>query len=86
MRACDCDKLIEIQKLRDKISTMKNECETRDILCSSLTEETNTIKQQLHDIAGHCQQLAVKLERSEKSKVSMDIFLCNLMYRPSKMN
>lgn len=68
MRACDCDKLIEIQKLRDKISTMKNECETRDILCSSLTEETNTIKQQLHDVAGHCQQLAVKLERSEKSK------------------
>ena len=69
MKASDCDKLTEIQKLRDKISSMKNECETRDILCSSLAEETNTLKQQLHDVAVHCQQLAVKLERSEKSKV-----------------
>ena len=69
MKASDCDKLLEIQKLRERISSMKNECETRDILCSSLAEETNTLKQQLHDVAVHCQQLAVKLERSEKAKV-----------------
>lgn len=68
MKSSDCDKLTAIQKLKEEISTMKNECETRDILCSSLTEETNTLKSQLHSVAVHCQQLAVKLERSEKTK------------------
>ncbi|VDI32049.1 uncharacterized protein LOC143072436 [Mytilus galloprovincialis] len=69
MKSSDDEKLSEIKKLQDKISSMKNECETRDILCSSLAEETNTLKQQLHDVAVHCQKLAVKLELSEKSKV-----------------
>lgn len=69
LKASDCDKLTEISKLREKVNSMRNECETRDILCSSLAEETNTLKQQLHEVAVHCQQLASKLERSERSKV-----------------
>lgn len=68
LKASDCDKLSEISKLQEKVSSMKSECVTRDILCSSLAEETNTLKQQLHNVAAHCQQLASKLELSEKSK------------------
>ena len=66
MGSSDSDKDSEISRLRRQVQEMKESSRTREVLCTSLAEETHNLRQQLHDVAVHCQQMALKLEQSNK--------------------
>lgn len=61
-----------ISSLQTTIRKMKEEFQTRDVLCHSLAEETSNLRQQLHDVAVTCQQMALRLERSEKASRALE--------------
>ncbi|XP_021355569.1 uncharacterized protein LOC110451731 isoform X2 [Mizuhopecten yessoensis] len=61
-----------ISTLQTTVHKMKEEFQTRDVLCHSLAEETTNLRQQLHDVAVTCQQMALRLERNEKASRALE--------------
>ncbi|XP_060072951.1 TNFAIP3-interacting protein 2-like [Ylistrum balloti] len=61
-----------ISTLQTTVHKMKEEFQTRDVLCHSLAEETTNLRQQLHDVAVTCQQMALRLERSENASRALE--------------
>ncbi|XP_033757377.1 TNFAIP3-interacting protein 2-like isoform X2 [Pecten maximus] len=61
-----------ISSLQTTVHKMKEEFQTRDVLCHSLAEETTNLRQQLHDVAVTCQQMALRLERAEKASRTLE--------------
>ncbi|XP_069139944.1 uncharacterized protein [Argopecten irradians] len=61
-----------ISTLQNTVHKMKAEFQTRDVLCHSLAEETTNLRQQLHDVAVTCQQMALRLERAEKTSRTLE--------------
>ncbi|KAK3094311.1 hypothetical protein FSP39_000184 [Pinctada imbricata] len=76
LNSSDSEKDAEITKLRHQVKDMKESSRTREVLCSSLAEETHNLRQQLHDVALRCQQMALRLEENKenakKTKLDQD--------------
>lgn len=49
---------------------LRESSRTRDVLCISLAEETNNLRQQLTDVGTQCQQMAQRLENSKAKQGS----------------
>ncbi|XP_078588552.1 uncharacterized protein LOC144869292 isoform X1 [Branchiostoma floridae x Branchiostoma japonicum] len=66
LAASDNDKDVEIARLQKALKEARNVDHTRDVLCQSLTEETQTLKTRLAATAQMCNDLALKLDSKER--------------------
>ncbi|XP_035673050.1 TNFAIP3-interacting protein 2-like [Branchiostoma floridae] len=66
LAASDNDKDVEIARLQKALKDARNVDHTRDVLCQSLTEETQTLKTRLAATAQMCNDLALKLDSKER--------------------
>lgn len=67
LNSSESQKDVEISHLHSTIQNMHSDSQTRDVLCHSLAEETINLRSQLRDVAARCQEVAVKLDHSEKN-------------------
>ena len=61
------EKDVKIAELSSLVQKMQADFQTRDVLCLSLSEETASLRNQLHEISVNCRQMALRLERSQSS-------------------
>ncbi|KAI8512607.1 CD40 signaling pathway [Branchiostoma belcheri] len=66
LASSDNDKDVEIARLQKALKDARNVDHTRDVLCQSLTEETQTLKARLAATAQMCNDLAHKLDSKER--------------------
>ncbi|XP_048745744.2 TNFAIP3-interacting protein 2-like [Ostrea edulis] len=59
------EKDAQIRRLTTTVEELRESFRTRDVLCISLAEETNNLRQQLTDVGTQCQQMALRLENSK---------------------
>lgn len=64
------EKDAQIRRLTTTVEELRESSRTRDVLCISLAEETNNLRQQLTDVGTQCQQMAQRLENSKAKQGS----------------
>lgn len=64
------EKDAQIRRLTTTVEELRESSRTRDVLCISLAEETNNLRQQLTDVGTQCQQMAQRLENSKTKQGS----------------
>ncbi|XP_023930066.1 TNFAIP3-interacting protein 2-like isoform X2 [Lingula anatina] len=67
LEASPQEKDILIRRLTSEIQEIQHSSLTQDVLCQSLSEETNNLKKRLKETAEECQRLAQQLGERERS-------------------